>query len=105
MKVHAIGGLLLVDSTFGPPPLQYPFKWGADCVLHSGMPSIDRYYGFADIQLGTKYFGGHSDLLSGVLVVKTPGEWKTVSNVTFPGPMTVSMIQYSCITTVLFWEI
>jgi len=27
---------------------------------------------------GTKYFGGHSDLLSGILVVKTIEEWKTV---------------------------
>jgi hypothetical protein len=25
-----------VDSTFAPPPLQYPFKWGADIVMHSG---------------------------------------------------------------------
>ena len=32
-----MGGTLIVDSTFAPPPLQYPFKWGADCVMHSGM--------------------------------------------------------------------
>lgn len=30
----------MVDSTFGPPPLQYPFKWGADCVMHSGATSL-----------------------------------------------------------------
>lgn len=30
------------------------------------------------VTVGTKYFGGHSDLLSGVLVVKTLEEWKTV---------------------------
>ncbi|EGO21042.1 hypothetical protein SERLADRAFT_452185 [Serpula lacrymans var. lacrymans S7.9] len=59
-KIHAVGGKLIVDSTFGPPPLQYPFKWGADCILHSG----------------TKYFGGHSDLLAGILIVKTEQEWK-----------------------------
>jgi len=59
-KIHAVGGKLLVDSTFGPPPLQDPFKWGADCVFHSG----------------TKYFGGHSDLLCGVLVVKSEAECK-----------------------------
>lgn len=35
-QVHAAKGHLIVDSTFGPPPLQYPFKWGADCILHSG---------------------------------------------------------------------
>ncbi|KAJ8585570.1 cystathionine gamma-synthase [Rhizopogon salebrosus TDB-379] len=57
-KIHAIGGKLLIDSTFGPPPLQYPFKWGADCVFHSG----------------TKYFGGHSDLLCGIIIVKTEAE-------------------------------
>jgi cystathionine beta-lyase/cystathionine gamma-synthase len=61
-KIHKVGGKLLVDSTFGPPPLQYPFRFGADVILHSG----------------TKYFGGHSDLLAGVLVVKTLDDWKTL---------------------------
>ncbi|TFY83826.1 hypothetical protein EWM64_g191 [Hericium alpestre] len=58
-KVHAVGGRLVIDATFAPPPLQYPFKWGADLIMHSA----------------TKYFGGHSDLLSGVLIVKTLDEW------------------------------
>ncbi|KAJ9105567.1 hypothetical protein QFC19_003549 [Naganishia cerealis] len=53
-KAHSRGALLFVDSTFGPPPLQDPFRWGADIVMHSG----------------TKYFGGHSDLLCGVLCVR-----------------------------------
>ncbi|KAI9925990.1 hypothetical protein AWENTII_008944 [Aspergillus wentii] len=53
-KAHARGAYLIVDSTFAPPPLQDPFVWGADIVMHSG----------------SKYFGGHSDLLCGVLVVK-----------------------------------
>ncbi|KAH9829291.1 Cys/Met metabolism PLP-dependent enzyme-domain-containing protein [Rhodofomes roseus] len=61
-KAHAVGAKMLVDSTFAPPPLQYPFKWGEDMVMHSG----------------TKYFGGHSDLLCGVLVVPTEAEWKTL---------------------------
>ncbi|KAG1834354.1 Cys/Met metabolism PLP-dependent enzyme-domain-containing protein [Suillus subalutaceus] len=59
-KIHAVGGKLLVDSTLGPPPLQYPFKWGADCVLHSGI----------------KYFAGHSDLFCGILIVRTEDERK-----------------------------
>ncbi|KAF9534817.1 Cys/Met metabolism PLP-dependent enzyme-domain-containing protein [Crepidotus variabilis] len=59
-KIHEVNGKLLVDSTFAPPPLQYPFDLGADCVLHSG----------------SKYFGGHSDLLCGVLIVQTEPEWK-----------------------------
>ncbi|TFK94703.1 cystathionine gamma-synthase [Polyporus arcularius HHB13444] len=71
-KVHAAGGRLLVDSTFAPPPLQYPFKWGADIVLHSG----------------TKYFGGHSDLLCGVLVVPALEQWKELVHLrTYLGSM------------------
>ncbi|KAF8719148.1 hypothetical protein AX14_011406, partial [Amanita brunnescens Koide BX004] len=34
-QIHKVGGKLVIDATFGPPPLQYPFKWGADCVMHS----------------------------------------------------------------------
>lgn len=52
-KAHARGAYLVVDATFGPPGLQEPFEWGADCVVHSG----------------TKYLGGHSDLLMGVVGV------------------------------------
>jgi cystathionine beta-lyase/cystathionine gamma-synthase len=36
-KVHAVGGKLAVDATFAPPPLQDPFKWGVDLIMHSGM--------------------------------------------------------------------
>jgi len=75
-KIHKVGGNILVDSTFAPPPLQYPFKFGADCVLHSG----------------TKYFGGHSDLLAGVLVVKTRESWNQLhSDRTFLGSMMGSL--------------
>ncbi|KAJ7667925.1 Cys/Met metabolism PLP-dependent enzyme-domain-containing protein [Mycena polygramma] len=63
-KVHKAGGKLMVDSTFAPPPLQYPFKFGADCILHSA----------------TKYFGGHSDMLAGLLVVRTKEEWDVLQN-------------------------
>ncbi|CAG9974702.1 unnamed protein product [Clonostachys byssicola] len=52
-RAAAAGAYLVVDSTFGPPPLQDPFAFGADVVLHSG----------------TKYFGGHSDMLCGILSV------------------------------------
>ena len=41
-KVHKAGGWLLIDATFGPPPLQYPFKWGADIIMHSGKPGGRR---------------------------------------------------------------
>ncbi|KAK4149762.1 pyridoxal phosphate-dependent transferase [Chaetomidium leptoderma] len=52
-KADERGCYLTVDATFAPPPLQDPFKYGVDIVLHSG----------------TKYFGGHSDMLSGVLAI------------------------------------
>ncbi|PQE20956.1 cys met metabolism plp-dependent enzyme protein [Rutstroemia sp. NJR-2017a BBW] len=52
-KAHSRGAYLTVDSTFGPPPLQDPFLWGADVIMHSG----------------TKYIGGHSDMLCGILAV------------------------------------
>ncbi|KAI9672368.1 MAG: hypothetical protein M1817_003390 [Caeruleum heppii] len=59
-KAHSRGAYLIVDATFGPPGLQDPFLWGADMIMHSG----------------TKYFGGHSDMLCGVLCVpKARGEW------------------------------
>ena len=31
-----------MDSTFGPPPLQDPFKWGTDVVMHSGRFSVSH---------------------------------------------------------------
>ncbi|KAF2119572.1 Cys/Met metabolism PLP-dependent enzyme-domain-containing protein [Lophiotrema nucula] len=53
-RAHKRGALLTIDATFGPPGLQDPFAWGADIVMHSG----------------TKYVGGHSDMLCGVLATK-----------------------------------
>jgi len=52
-KAHSRGAFLTVDATFAPPPLQDPFLWGADIVMHSG----------------TKYIGGHSDMLCGILTI------------------------------------
>ena len=48
------GILTIVDNTFMTPYLQRPLSLGADIVLHSG----------------TKYLGGHSDLVAGLVVVK-----------------------------------
>ena len=44
--------LLCVDNTFASPALQQPLALGADIVVHSG----------------TKYLGGHSDLIAGLVV-------------------------------------
>lgn len=43
-----------VDNTFATPYLQRPLELGADIVMHSA----------------TKYLGGHSDILHGVLICK-----------------------------------
>ncbi|KAF6525495.1 hypothetical protein HZS61_011290 [Fusarium oxysporum f. sp. conglutinans] len=51
------GAYLTVDATFAPPPLQDPLQFGADIVMHSG----------------TKYVGGHSDMLCGLLVLNDEG--------------------------------
>jgi len=45
--------LLIVDNTFLTPYLQRPLLLGADIVIHSG----------------TKYLGGHSDTISGLVAV------------------------------------
>lgn len=47
--------LVCVDNTFASPALQQPLTLGADIVIHSG----------------TKYLGGHSDLIAGLVVTKT----------------------------------
>lgn len=52
---QARGCLLCVDNTFASPVLQRPLELGADLVVHSG----------------TKYLGGHSDLIAGLAVAKT----------------------------------
>ncbi len=48
----AKGAIVGVDNTFASPVLQNPLSLGADIVLHSC----------------TKYIGGHSDVIGGVLV-------------------------------------
>jgi len=45
---------LCVDNTFASPALQQPLSLGADIVVHSA----------------TKYLGGHSDLIAGLIVAK-----------------------------------
>jgi len=45
------GCKLIIDNTFTPPPILRPLDFGADVVIHSA----------------TKYLGGHSDLLGGIV--------------------------------------
>lgn len=51
---HEGGAIAVVDNTFASPYNQNPLDLGADVVVHSG----------------TKYLGGHADLLSGFMIVK-----------------------------------
>lgn len=51
---HAAGALVVCDNTFATPVCQRPFRFGVDVVIHSA----------------TKYLGGHSDVLSGAVVVR-----------------------------------
>lgn len=48
---HEVGALVVVDNTFASPINQQPLELGADIVLHSA----------------TKYLGGHSDAMGGVV--------------------------------------
>jgi len=51
------GAISACDNTWATPVLQRPLDLGCDVVMHSA----------------TKYFGGHSDLLSGALIFKQSG--------------------------------
>jgi cystathionine gamma-synthase len=54
---HERGALVAVDNTFATPYLQRPLALGADVVIHSS----------------TKYLGGHSDVVGGVLATRDAG--------------------------------
>ena len=51
---HECGAWVVCDNTFATPVCQSPFDFGVDVIVHSG----------------TKYLGGHSDVLSGLVVVR-----------------------------------
>jgi cystathionine gamma-synthase len=50
---------VVCDNTFATPIGQQPLALGADMVMYSS----------------TKYFGGHSDLMGGALIIGKKGEW------------------------------
>jgi cystathionine gamma-synthase len=56
--VHDAGAMCVCDNTWAPV-LQRPFDLGADLILHST----------------TKYFGGHCDVLGGIVIAKTDNEF------------------------------
>jgi len=55
-RVQGKGTLVAVDNTFLSPAWQRPLELGADIVVHST----------------TKYINGHSDVVGGAVVAKTP---------------------------------
>lgn len=55
-EVNGKNIIVTVDNTFASPYLQNPLDLGADIVVHSA----------------TKYLGGHSDVIHGVVVTKNP---------------------------------
>ncbi|MBI3720229.1 MAG: aminotransferase class V-fold PLP-dependent enzyme [Sphingobacteriales bacterium] len=55
---HKAGAICVVDNTWATPVLQLPLDLGADAVMHST----------------TKYYGGHCDVLGGVLIIKNNNE-------------------------------
>ena len=55
-KKHGIQSA--VDNTFATPYLQQPFRWGADCIVHST----------------TKFLNGHGNAIGGALVARDK-EW------------------------------
>ncbi|MGH2896693.1 MAG: trans-sulfuration enzyme family protein, partial [Solirubrobacteraceae bacterium] len=73
--------LVAVDNTFATPANQRPLELGADFVVHST----------------TKYLGGHSDVVGGVVVTRDP-EWyerlRFVKNAVgaVPGPFDCFMV-------------
>jgi cystathionine gamma-synthase len=56
--VHSGGAICVCDNTWAPI-IQRPFDLGMDLILHST----------------TKYFGGHCDVLGGIVIAKTQSEY------------------------------
>lgn len=67
-KAHHI--TVVCDNTFATPVFQNPLLWGADLVMHST----------------TKYLGGHSDVLGGVLITREEDVlWDNIKNIQTTG--------------------
>jgi cystathionine gamma-synthase len=66
---HEAGAILVCDNTWAPV-LQRPLDLGVDLVLHST----------------TKYFGGHCDVMGGIVVAKTDNEFfKRIRSIQYEG--------------------
>jgi cystathionine beta-lyase len=61
---HAAGALVVLDNTWATPLGFRPFEHGVD----------------VEVQAGTKYFAGHSDLLVGAITVRTEAQFRAVKD-------------------------
>jgi cystathionine gamma-synthase len=67
--VHAAGAACVCDNTWAPT-IQRPFELGADFIMHST----------------TKYFGGHCDVLGGIVVAEKENEvFQRIRNIQYEG--------------------
>ena len=67
--VHGAGAICVCDNTWAPT-LQRPFDLGADLIVHST----------------TKYFGGHCDVLGGIVVAKAESDFfKRIRSIQYEG--------------------
>jgi cystathionine gamma-synthase len=67
--IRGTGAICVCDNTWAPT-LQRPFDLGADLILHST----------------TKYFGGHCDVLGGIVVAKTESDFfKRIKSIQYEG--------------------
>jgi len=55
-EAHAAGALVIMDNTWATALLFQPFEHGVDII----------------VEAGTKYIGGHADIMLGLITVKTP---------------------------------
>jgi cystathionine gamma-synthase len=66
---HEAGAILVCDNTWAPV-LQRPLDLGVDLVMHST----------------TKYFGGHCDVMGGIVLAKTDNEFfKRIRSIQYEG--------------------
>jgi cystathionine gamma-synthase len=88
---HEAGAILVVDSTTATPILSNPIDFGADLVVHSA----------------TKYIGGHSDVLAGLVVTAKKDDWWEVMQLErqslgpIPSPHAAAMLSRSLRTLAL----
>jgi cystathionine gamma-synthase len=84
------GAFVAVDNTFATPVYQRPLELGADATVHSA----------------TKYLGGHSDAVSGAVIVGDAGVHEQVRFVqnsigAVPGPLDCFLVHRGLRTLVL----